>query len=92
MKLFARDDVREGQIYREDAVVVFGRLIELNGWYILFNLKFIQKDVDNYIDRETWEKRAARCYYRTRFKLRRIAINRRWIFNRDSAWDEVQSA
>lgn len=89
MKLFARDDVWEGQIHREDAVVVFGRLIEHKGWYILFNLNFIQKDVDNYIDRESWEKRAARCYYRVRFKLRYRKIDKRWIFNKDSAWDEV---
>ena len=89
MKLFARDNVCEGQIYRDDAIFVFGQLTDHKGWYVLFNLIFIQKDVDDYVDKGTWEKRPARCYYRTSMKLRYRSIDNRWLFYRVSVWDEV---
>lgn len=91
MKLIARDDGYEGQIYRDDAFVVFGRLIGFRGWYVLLNLRFIQKDVNDYIDSQTWNRRTAHCYYRMRFYIRRRFKDGKLVFKKYSAWDEVHN-
>lgn len=89
MKLIVRDDIREGQMRRKDAFIVVGKMLDHKGCYVLFNLPFIRKKVEDYIDMRTWEPRPALCYYRADFTIRYRPKDNRWLFYGRSVWDEV---
>lgn len=87
MKLLTRDDRTEGQIYRDDAYIVFGRQLDGRGWYVLFNLRFVTRHTNVYIDPVTWNPRPALCYRRFRISVRHGLGE--LSFHVDNAWTEL---
>lgn len=93
MKLIAHDNRHEGQILRDDALIVFGRNVEhtgkVNGWYVAFNAPFIRKTVDRYIDPCSWEPRPAHCWMRIMLSCR-VIIDRSWYtLDVHVGWTEI---
>ena len=92
MKLFKQDILTEGKIFSDDAFIVYGKMIDYqgkeNGWYILFNFKFIRKMVKNYMNPETFLTCEQKCYYRYLIMRRKPLHSSSFVY-RLGIWNKI---
>lgn len=80
----------EGQVMPILAVVQFGKQIECagvhNGWYVVVNVPFFSKVIDDYVDVNTLIHESKRCFFRFGIFVRKPRGRRHYAMHINHVW------